>query len=107
MNLVVVAGSGNPSLADSIAERLGTRVCRSVLNRFPDTELHAEIEESVRGCDVYVVQSTGPPVCGELLISPESAIRHTQDQNGNIVAVAAAWQRAECIASDDPRLKPK
>ena len=59
MNLVVVAGSGNPSLADSIAERLGTRVCRSVLNRFPDTELHAEIEESVRGCDVYVVQPTG------------------------------------------------
>ena len=30
-----------------------------------------------------------------------------QDQNGNIVAVAEAWQRAECIASDDPRLKPK
>ena len=47
MNLVVVAGSGNPSLADSIAERLGTRVCRSVLNRFPDSELHAEIDESV------------------------------------------------------------
>ena len=62
MNLVVVAGSGNPSLADSIAERLGTRVCRSVLNRFPDTELHAAIEESVRDCDVYVVQPTGPPV---------------------------------------------
>jgi hypothetical protein len=29
-----------------------------------------------------------------------------QDRNGNIVAVAEAWQRAECIASDDPRLKP-
>jgi hypothetical protein len=28
-----------------------------------------------------------------------------QDQNGNIVTVAEAWQRAECIASDDPRLK--
>ncbi len=67
MNLVVVAGSGNPSLADSIAERLGTRVCRSVLNRFPDTELHAEIEESVRGCDVYVVQPTGPPVDRHLM----------------------------------------
>jgi len=30
-----------------------------------------------------------------------------QDQNGNIVAVAEAWQRAECIATDDPRLKEK
>src|ERR1035437_6298962 len=67
MNLVVVAGSGNPSLADSIAERLGTRVCRSVLNRFPDSELHAEIDESVRGCDVYIVQPTGPPVDRHLM----------------------------------------
>jgi len=55
MNLAVVAGSGNPSLADSIAERLGTRVCRSVLNRFPDSELHVEIDESVRGCDLYLL----------------------------------------------------
>jgi len=30
-----------------------------------------------------------------------------QDQNGNIVAVAEAWQRAECFASDDPRLMEK
>src|ERR1019366_6443146 len=28
-----------------------------------------------------------------------------QDRNGNIVAVAEAWQRAECISTDDPRLK--
>ncbi len=62
MNLALVAGSGNPLLADAIAERLGTRVCRSVLNRFPDSELYVEIDESVRGCDVYVVQPTGPPV---------------------------------------------
>lgn len=67
MNLAVVAGSGNPSLADSIAERLGARVCRSVLNRFPDSELHVEIDESVRGCDVYLIQPTGPPVDGHLM----------------------------------------
>jgi len=30
-----------------------------------------------------------------------------QDRNGNIVAVAEAWQRSECVASDDPRLKAK
>ncbi len=62
MNLVVVAGSGHPALADAVAERLGTRVCRSVLNRFPDTELHAEIGGTVRDCDVYLVQPTGPSV---------------------------------------------
>ncbi len=67
MNLVVLAGSGNPSLADSVAERLATRVCRSVVTRFPDGELHAEIHETVRGSDVYLVQPTGPPIDGHLM----------------------------------------
>jgi hypothetical protein len=30
-----------------------------------------------------------------------------QDPKGNIIAVAEAWQRAECIEADDPRLKEK
>src|SRR5579885_1471652 len=67
MDLVIAAGSGNPALADAIADRLGTSVCRAILNRFPDTELHAEIEQSVRGCDVYLVQPTGPPVDTHLM----------------------------------------
>ena len=67
MDLVVLAGSGNLALAESIAERLGSRVSRSVLNRFPDTELHAKIDESVRGCDVYLIQPTGPPVDAHLM----------------------------------------
>ncbi len=67
MNLVIVAGSGNPLLADSVAERLGARVCRSILERFPDTELHVEIDESVRGGDVYLLQPTGPPVDDHLM----------------------------------------
>jgi ribose-phosphate pyrophosphokinase len=67
MNIAVVAGSGNPALADAVAERLGTRVCRSVLSRFPDSELYVEIDDSVRGCDVYLVQPTGPPVDHHLM----------------------------------------
>jgi ribose-phosphate pyrophosphokinase len=67
MNPAVVAGSGNPALADAMADRLGAAVCRSVLKRFPDSELYAEIEETVRGSDVYLVQPTGPPVDGNLM----------------------------------------
>jgi ribose-phosphate pyrophosphokinase len=33
-----------------------------ILERFPDGELHIEVQESVRGCDVYLIQSTCPPV---------------------------------------------
>ena len=67
MNLAVIAGPGNPALAEAIAARLGIRPCGVTLERFPDTELHAEIKASVRGQDVYLVQPTGPPVDAHLM----------------------------------------
>jgi ribose-phosphate pyrophosphokinase len=67
MSLVLVAGSGNPSLAESIADGLGIGLCRCVVTRFPDSELYVELDESVRNCDVYVVQPTGPAVDGHLI----------------------------------------
>lgn len=67
MTLALIAGSGNRSLAESIAERLGIDLCRSVMTRFPDSELYVELNESVRGCDVYAVQPTGPAVDGHLM----------------------------------------
>lgn len=67
MEPVILAGSGHIPLADSIAERLGIGVCRSVLDRFPDSELHAEVDQTVRGSDVFLVQPTGPPIDGHLM----------------------------------------
>jgi ribose-phosphate pyrophosphokinase len=67
MELAIVAGSGNPPLADAIADRLGSKVCRSTISRFPDTELHIEIHDTVRGCDVYLIQPTGPPTDAHLM----------------------------------------
>jgi ribose-phosphate pyrophosphokinase len=62
MNVSILAGSANPQLADSIADILGLQSCRRELVRFPDGELHVDLQETVRGCDVYIVQPTGPPV---------------------------------------------
>jgi ribose-phosphate pyrophosphokinase len=67
MNLVIAAGSGNPALAASVGDALAVPVCRSVLKRFPDSELHVEIDESVRDSDVYLIQPTGPPVDTHLM----------------------------------------
>src|SRR5208337_3821907 len=61
MELAIFSGSSNPGLAESIADRLGVRTGRLVRKRFPDSELHVEVQETVRGCDVYLVQSTSPP----------------------------------------------
>jgi ribose-phosphate pyrophosphokinase len=60
--VILVSGSANGALARAVAEQLGTHLAATVLERFPDGELHVEIRESVRGRRVYVLQPTCPPV---------------------------------------------
>jgi ribose-phosphate pyrophosphokinase len=67
MSLKILAGSGNPALAKSISGKLGVKLTQRILERFPDGELHIELEESVRGQEVYLVQPTCPPVDEHLL----------------------------------------
>jgi ribose-phosphate pyrophosphokinase len=62
MTLSVIAGSANVPLAASIAATLGVNLRERIVHRFADGELHVEIEESVRGQDVYVIQPTSLPV---------------------------------------------
>ncbi len=62
MSLKILAGSANLSLAENIARNVNVKLVRRVLERFPDGELHIELQESVRGHDAYLVQPTCPPV---------------------------------------------
>ncbi len=62
MSLEILSGSANSALAENIAKNLGARFDQRTLERFPDGELHIEIHESIRGCDVYLIQPTCPPV---------------------------------------------
>jgi ribose-phosphate pyrophosphokinase len=61
-DLAIFAGSANPVLARLVAESLGTTLGRRTLSRFPDGELHVEVQETVRGRDVFLIQSTNQPV---------------------------------------------
>jgi ribose-phosphate pyrophosphokinase len=54
-------------LAAAVAEQLGVPLGSRLVHRFPDGELHVELQESVRGHDVYLIQSTSPPVEAHLL----------------------------------------
>ncbi|MGE0822144.1 MAG: ribose-phosphate diphosphokinase [Candidatus Binatia bacterium] len=67
MNVSIFSGSANPLLTTTTAQGLGISVGQVVLQRFPDGELHVEIQESVRGHDVYLIQPTSPPVETHLL----------------------------------------
>jgi ribose-phosphate pyrophosphokinase len=62
MPLKILTGSANRALAETLAPKAGVQLGERILERFPDGELHIEIEESVRGDDVYLVQPTCPPV---------------------------------------------
>jgi ribose-phosphate pyrophosphokinase len=67
MPLMMFAGSANVALAAAVAERLDVPLGRRLVHRFPDGELHVELQDSVRGHDVYLLQSTSPPVEAHLL----------------------------------------
>jgi ribose-phosphate pyrophosphokinase len=67
MPLMMFTGSANVALAAAVAERLGVPLGRRLVHRFPDGELHVELQDSVRGHDVYLLQSTSPPVEAHLL----------------------------------------
>jgi ribose-phosphate pyrophosphokinase len=62
MSLEILSGSANYGLAEKIAKNLGVELAPRILERFPDGELHIEVQRSVRGCDVYLIQPTCPPV---------------------------------------------
>jgi ribose-phosphate pyrophosphokinase len=57
----IFAGSASVSLADAVAAELDVRTGSRELQVFPDGEMQVELQESVRGEDVYLVQPTSPP----------------------------------------------
>ena len=60
--LKVFSGSAHPELAAEIAGHLGIPLGQARLTRFPDTEVSFQIDENIRGTDVFVVQPTSMPV---------------------------------------------
>src|SRR6201991_5147617 len=63
----LVAGNSNPALAEAIAGYLSTPLTKAVVRRFADMEIFVEIQENVRGTDVFVIQSTSFPANDHLM----------------------------------------
>ncbi len=60
--LRIFSGSATPDLAASVAKHLGGELSQGHASSFPDGESRVQIDESVRGADCYIVQSTCSPV---------------------------------------------
>ena len=60
-NLMVFTGNANPALADAIAKNIGVPLGRASISKFSDGEVSVELNENVRGKDVFVIQPTCAP----------------------------------------------
>src|SRR5690625_97777 len=97
LSLKVFTLNSNPKLAEDIAAHIGTTLGKCTVNRFSDGEVQINIEESVRGCDVYVVQSTSSPVnehTMELLIMID-ALKRASARSINIVMPYYGYARQD------------
>src|ERR1700747_2723247 len=66
-NLMVFTGNANPALAEGVAKNLGIPLGKANVSRFSDGEVMVEINENVRGKDVFVLQSTCAPTNDNLM----------------------------------------
>jgi ribose-phosphate pyrophosphokinase len=63
----ILAGNGNPDLAQAIADYLDMKLTAASVRRFADEEIFVEVHENVRGEDVFVVQPTAAPANDNLM----------------------------------------
>ncbi len=63
----LVAGNSNPALAQGIGAHIGIPLTKALVRRFADMEIFVEIQENVRGADVFLIQSTSFPANDHLM----------------------------------------
>jgi ribose-phosphate pyrophosphokinase len=66
-SIKLVAGNSNPALAQEIADWLRLPLTKAVVRRFADMEIFVQIQENVRGSDVFIIQSTSFPANDHLM----------------------------------------
>jgi len=100
----VFTGNANPTLASEICYELGCPLGASNVRHFSDGEVHLQIQENVRGADVFVVQPTCTPVdrnLMELLLMMDALKRASAER---ITAVLPYYGYARQDRKDRPRM---
>ncbi|MGL5651147.1 MAG: ribose-phosphate diphosphokinase, partial [Paraclostridium sp.] len=63
----ILAGNASKELAQKVADYIGVPMAKCEVGTFSDGEISVNISETVRGCDVFVIQSTNSPVNDNLM----------------------------------------
>lgn len=101
--VAIFGGRSNPALARNIAEAYGTSLGELTIRDFADSEIYVRFEESIRGSDLFIVQSTQPPAENwmELLLLIDAAKRASA---ARVTAVIPYFGYARQERKDQPRV---
>ena len=101
--LAIFSGSSNPALARAIAKEYGTTLGKVTSKQFSDGELYVKFQQSIRGEDIFIVQSTPPPGDNiiELLLMLDAAKRASVKR---VTAVIPYFGYARQDRKDQPRV---
>ncbi|WP_300616502.1 ribose-phosphate diphosphokinase [uncultured Lactobacillus sp.] len=96
-NIKLFALNSNKPLAEKIAKRMGLKLSTSSVVRFSDGEIQVNIDDSVRGKDVFLIQSTSAPVNDNLmeLLIMIDAVRRASAASVNIVMPYYGYARQD------------
>ncbi len=101
--MMLLSGTANRPLAESIAKKLGGSLCNLTIERFADGEIFVSIDENVRGREIFIVQPTNPPSENivELLLLIDAAKRASA---ATVTAVVPYYGYARQDRKDQPRV---
>ncbi|MDP3275130.1 MAG: ribose-phosphate pyrophosphokinase [Deltaproteobacteria bacterium] len=104
MDLTILSGSSHPELCAAICTTLGVKPASATITTFSNENIKVRIDESVRGRDVFVVQTSCPPVHNHLveLLMLIDALRGASA--GRITAVIPYYFYARSDKKDEPRI---
>jgi len=102
--LKIFSGSAHPQLAKEIADFLGVPLGQARLHRFPDTEVSFQIDENIRGTDVFIVQPTCRPVDEHLVELCIMVDAFRRSSAARITAVIPYYGYARQDRKDKPRV---
>ena len=102
--LKLFAGSAHPQLSKEIAEMLGLPLGQARLRRFPDSEVSFQIDENIRGADVFIVQPTCNPVDQHLMEMMVMIDAFRRSSASRITAVVPYYGYARQDRKDKPRV---
>jgi ribose-phosphate pyrophosphokinase len=102
--MILFSGNSNIGLSKNIAKEIGIKLGNALVDKFPEGEIRVKINDNVRGKDVFVIQSTCPPVNDNLmeLLIMIDALRRASAKR--ITAVIPFFGYARQDRKDQPRV---